>query len=170
MARQIHASIDENGNAKGGSAGDQTGKEVCIRSFDESRDWDYVLIADATTRALMKKKAIKLCKSNLVGYDQNQRNTLHTYMKKYDYNASKYIKSGKKTETDCSAFMTLLAIASGVDELEYKTSGNAPTTSTMVDKFVDTGKFKKKKYSKGMTLKSGYILVQEGHHTAMYLA
>ena len=113
------------------------------------------------------KKGKKICNSNLVGYDQNQRNTLHTAFKKYKYNASKYIKSGEKSETDCSAFMTVLAIVAGVVELEY--TGNAPTTSTMVDAFVETGKFKKKKYKKGMTLKPGYILVKEGSHTVMYL-
>ena len=32
MAMIAHASLDEHGNIKGGNAGDQTGKEVCIRS------------------------------------------------------------------------------------------------------------------------------------------
>ena len=33
MIRLAHASIDENGKVSGGAAGDQTGKEVCIRSW-----------------------------------------------------------------------------------------------------------------------------------------
>lgn len=167
MAQILHASIDENKSTKNGKAGDQTGKEVCIATFNPDRSWDYVLRADKATRALMIAKGKKLCKSNLVGYDQNQRNTLHTSLKKYNYNAGKYVKSGEKTETDCSAFMTVLAIASGVTELEY--TNNAPTTSTMVSQFSKTGKFSKKKYTKSMKLLPGDILVQEGHHTVMYL-
>lgn len=38
----IHASINENGNTKGGSEGDQTGKEICIRSY-YNHPWNYIL-------------------------------------------------------------------------------------------------------------------------------
>lgn len=164
----VHASIDENRNTKGGNAGDQTGKEVCIATFNPNRGWNAVLRPTKTRIAeLMVKKGVKLANSNLVGYDQNQRNTLHDLMQKYDYNAAKYIKSGKKSGTDCSAFVSCLAIASGVKELEY--TYNAPTTSNMVKKFTDTGKFKKLTYSKGMELKPGDVLVKEGSHTALYI-
>ncbi len=37
-----HASINENGKAIGGQAGDQTGKEICIRSY-YNKPWDCVL-------------------------------------------------------------------------------------------------------------------------------
>ena len=33
MIKIGHASIDENGKITGGKAGDQTGKEVCIRNI-----------------------------------------------------------------------------------------------------------------------------------------
>ena len=39
-----HASIDENGNAAYGSAGDQTKKEVCTRNW-YNKSWDVVLRA-----------------------------------------------------------------------------------------------------------------------------
>ena len=38
--RLVHASIDENGTIIGATSGDQTGKEICIRSF-YSHPWDY---------------------------------------------------------------------------------------------------------------------------------
>lgn len=38
----VHASIDESGNIAGGKTGDQTGKEICTRSY-YSYPWDYVL-------------------------------------------------------------------------------------------------------------------------------
>lgn len=171
MAKQMmHASIDENGHASGGKAGDQSGKEVCITTFNADKGWNKVLrCTDADIIEKMIKKGKRLCKSTKVGYDQGQRNTLHTQMKKYKYDASDYDDKGSKSETDCSAFMTCLAIAGGVKELEYSDNGNAPTTSTMVKAFTKTKKFKSMSYKKGMSLKPGDILVKEGSHTAMYI-
>lgn len=40
----VHASIDENGTTKGRKAGDQTGKEICIRKYyTPSYGWNYHL-------------------------------------------------------------------------------------------------------------------------------
>lgn len=40
----VHASINEKGTAKGGKTGDQTGKEICIRSYYEHPSgWTYHL-------------------------------------------------------------------------------------------------------------------------------
>jgi len=169
-AQVIHASIDERGHASGGKAGDQTGREVCIAPFNPDRGWNKVLRCKSS-RIIKKMITIgkKLCKSSKVGYDQGQRNTLHTQMKKYKYDASKYVDEGSKSETDCSAFMTCIAIAGGVKKLEYSANGNAPTTSTMVGAFTKTRKFKSMSYKKGMRLKPGDILVKEGSHTAMYI-
>lgn len=170
MAKVIHASIDEHGNAKGGAAGDQTGKEVCIADFNPDRGWNKVLRCKSSKIVdKMISKGKKICTSNIAGYDQNQRNTLHTQLKKFGYNVSDYIASKVKSETDCSAFMTVLAIAGGVKKLEYDNNGNAPTTSTMVNAFVNSGQFDSLAYKKGMKLKKGDILVKEGSHTAMYI-
>ena len=38
----VHASINENGRAKGGKVGDQTGREICVRSY-YNYPWDCVL-------------------------------------------------------------------------------------------------------------------------------
>lgn len=38
----VHASINEKGTVRGGQTGDQTGKEICIRTYyNYSRGWDY---------------------------------------------------------------------------------------------------------------------------------
>ena len=61
-----HASIDENGNAKGGAAGDQTGKEVCTRSWYD-KSWDKLIrpknsaIAEKIAKA-MEQSIIKTMK------------------------------------------------------------------------------------------------------------
>lgn len=164
-----HASIDENGKAKNGKSGDQTGKEVCTRTW-YNKPWDCVLRPINSTIA--EKSAVACeqgCANNNIGYDQNQRNTLHTEAKKVNYDLSK-IKTG--CETDCSAFMTVCAIAGGVAELEY--TGNAPTTSTMKSKFVATKKYTALTDTKYTTkqdfLKRGDILVKAGSHTVMVLS
>lgn len=40
----VHASINERGQANGGKTGDQTGREICVRSYYKySKGWDKVL-------------------------------------------------------------------------------------------------------------------------------
>lgn len=176
MAVKIgHASIDEHGRARGGSAGDQTGREVCTRDW-YNKPWGAVLRPKSDTLAEKSATACeKLCKCNLVGYDQYQRNTLYSVLKEYNYNVAKYIASKRKTETDCSAFMTICAIVAGAKKLvDYiKTNKNSPTTSTMVNAFKNTGQYTvltDRKYTASSDyLKRGDILVSPGHHTAMAL-
>lgn len=164
-----HASIDERGKASGGRAGDQTGREVCTRSW-YSKGWKYCLRPKSATVAERMAKACEQgCANNKIGYDQGQRNSLHYYAKRCGYNLAII---NTKCETDCSAFMTVCALAGGVSKLEY--SGNAPTTSTMVDKFRATGAFTVLTDSKYLTgdayLKRGDILVKPGSHTVMVLS
>ena len=164
-----HASISEKGTVNG-VAGDSTGKEVCIRDFYVYKGgWDAVLIP--VTDQIAEQSALaceKGCANSKIGYSQNTRNTAHKEAAFVEYQLDK-IKV--PCNTDCSAYMTLCAIAGGVKELEY--TGNAPTTSTMIDKFVATGKYKvsydKKFLSSPDYLKRGYILVKKGHHTVMCL-
>ncbi len=164
-----HASIDERGKASGGRAGDQTGREVCTRSW-YSKGWKYCLRPKSASVAERMAKACEQgCANNKIGYDQSQRNSLHYYAKRCGYNLAII---NTKCETDCSAFMTVCALAGGVSALEY--SGNAPTTSTMVDKFRTTGAFTVLTDSKYLTgdayLKRGDILVRPGSHTVMVLS
>lgn len=166
-----HASIDEHSKASGGTAGDQTGREVYIKNwYLYNGGWDYVLRPVSSSIAEASAKACEAgCANNKIGYDQSQRNTLHTLAKAKGYKLSAITEA---CETDCSAYMTVCAIAGGVTGLEY--SGNAPTTSTMKSAFVNTGKYKLLTESKYRTssdyLKRGDILVKSGHHTVMVLS
>lgn len=168
MAIKIgHASIDENRKIKGGSAGDQTKKELCTRSY-YNIGWEYVLRPKSKTLAEKSAKACeKGCANNYIGYDQNQRNSLNTQAKKVNYDLSK-IKT--RCETDCSAFMTVCAIAGGAN-IGY--GSNAPTTSTMKTRFLISGDYEVITTSKYLTsdkyLKRGDILVKAGSHTVMAL-
>lgn len=168
-----HASIDERGKANGGAAGDQTGKEVCVRSWYNS-GWNVVLRPKSTTVAEKMASACEiLCNGNLVGYDQYQRNTLWDELAKVGWNPSA-LKT--KCETDCSAFMTALAKIAGI-EVQRVSLGNgqynAPVTQTMRTAFGNTGSFEVLTDGKYPTsdsyLKRGDILVRESGHTAMAL-
>ena len=80
-----HASLSENGSVKNGKAGDQNGKEVCIRSW-YAKDWDCVLRPKTSTLANKSASACeKGCANSNIGYDQNQRNTLYTQAKKVKF-------------------------------------------------------------------------------------
>ena len=96
-----HASIDSRGKTKGDVAGDQTGKEVCTRNW-YNKEWDAVLRPKTTALAENSARICEqICACNLVGYDQNQRNTLWNAYK----NTGKVVPT-KAVECDCSSFMT----------------------------------------------------------------
>lgn len=163
-----HASIDENGKTKNGAPGDQTGKEVCTRSW-YSNKWDYLLrCRDGVRAEIMANSCEKACKNICIGYDQNQRNTLRTQLLKANYDIAKI---NAPCECDCSSLMAVCAECAGI-AIPYSYS-NAPTTSTMRKAFTATGFFDVLTDSKYLTsdkyLKRGDILVREGHHTVMVL-
>ena len=102
-----HASIDENGKISVGSAGDQTSKEVCIRSW-YNKPWQYVLrIKDSKVRKQFANNMIDLAKANYAGYDQSQRNTLLAQAKKVDFD---FTKITTKCECDCSSAVTTFPV------------------------------------------------------------
>lgn len=165
-----HASCDENRRASGGKAGDQTGKEVCIRDWYNG-NWDRLIRAKSPTVA--EKMAVfveAVCKNPKVGYDQGQRNTLRVYARAVNWDGSKI---ADECETDCSAFMTVAAEAAGI-KVKYMGGWNAPVTQTMCQAFKDTGAFDVYSDSKYLTgtdyLKRGDILVRQSGHTAMVLS
>lgn len=169
MAIRIgHASLDENKKIKNGQAGDQTGTEVCTRSW-YSKPWSFVLRCKNSSKAeLMAISCEKGCSNKNIGYDQNQRNTLRTQAKKVDFDLNKIVTP---CECDCSSFMTVCAESAGI-AIPYNGT-NAPTTSTMKNAFTSTGMFEILSDSKYLTsdtyLKRGDILVKPGSHTVMAL-
>lgn len=138
MAKYIaHASIDERGKISGGQAGDQSGKEVCIRTW-YSKPWNqFFHIANDAVRIQFGNNMIDMARNDNIGYDQNQRNTILTQAKKADFDFAK-IKT--KCEGDCSSVLTtalLGAIYTVLGSAAYKkalailvVNGNCATTST----------------------------------------
>lgn len=68
----VHASINEKGTTKGGRVGDQTSKEVCIRS--NYGEWDAVLrYPDERVAIAAALWAVGIANDDIHGYDQIYR-------------------------------------------------------------------------------------------------
>ena len=168
MAMIAHASLDEHGNIKGGNAGDQTGKEVCIRSW-YNRPWNVTLrFHDPDMREKCAYAMERAAANNNIGYDQNQRNSLLKAARAYGYDPGKVTT---RCETDCSALVTLACIYAGIAEEALVKSGNSATTSTLKSRLKATGEiqiFTTPAYTAHTDkLIRGDILLYEGHHTAV---
>lgn len=69
----VHASLNEKGGIYGGQSGDQTGKEICVRSYYD-RPWDLVLrYPDPVLADEYTKKAEAIAADPAHGYDQLHR-------------------------------------------------------------------------------------------------
>lgn len=169
MAVKIgHASIDENGKIKNGSAGDQTGREVFTRDwYPHKKGWVVLRCKDAAKRELIAKAMELACKNPQIGYDQWQRDTLFNNVKSRGFDPS---KTTKKVETDCSALVRVcIAYAFGKD-----VAGNIRTIS-LPSMLVNTGLFTKltsAKYCKSSDyLRRGDILCTPvSGHTVVVLS
>lgn len=176
MATKIkigHASISEKGTAYG-EAGDQTGSEVCIKEnftiigTDSSLYPTVVLRPNTSSLAKASAAACEAgCANSNIGYSQTGRNSLYEYAKNTNFDLAKI---NTACNTDCSAFMTVCAIAGG-SKISY--GSNAPTTTNMRSRFKQSGDYTVLTSSKYLTqtdyLKRGDILVCEGSHTVMVL-
>lgn len=179
------ARIDENGNAKGGQAGDQTGREVMVQGYENywNGGWECVLRYNGKRSAVVKnrmmKAAYKLAQYNWVGYDQNQRTTLYSYLSSKDWELKATYKTNiqqhAKMETDCSQLMGCIANIGVCGIIKTQLPNKVPSdvwTGNMV-------KYLKKlgfevvtsgiNFKTGAGLEPGDILLNESHHTALFM-
>ena len=163
-----HASIAENGKVSGGQAGDQTGKEVCVRTWYK-KPWDCLIRFNDTKKAEKIAECMeKACANDLIGYDQLQRNTLLKEARKYNYDVSRV---NVPCETDCSALVSVACMYAGIPESTLTLRGNCATTSTLRQILKSTGEvqvFTTPQYVDGTDrLKRGDILLSQGHHVVV---
>ena len=159
-----NASIDERKKAKGGLAGDQTGREVKIQEW---YSYPWIAVIRPKDRIIAEKIAQTMesaCKNDNIGYDQSQRTTLFDLAEKVNFDLSK-IKT--KCETDCSALVSVCVNAAGIKISKHIYTGNE------LDVLNKTGKFeilRSSKYLyKPIYLERGDILLGKGH-TAIVIA
>lgn len=168
IVKIAHASIDESNKAQGGQAGDQTGREVCVRSW-YNKPWGCVIRFTDSTMANAVARCMEMAAANdKIGYDQNQRNTLLKLARKYNYDVSRVTE---KCETDCSALVSVACMYAGIPESTLTLHGNCATTRTLRQILKATGEveiFTTPLYtSRTEKLKRGDILLKEGSHVAV---
>lgn len=118
------ARSDENGRAHGGKAGDQKdGREVSTQSWYRHRlGWRTFRCKDPVKAGKMAEAMRWFCGTDLIGYDQYQRNTLYSALEAvlWDYTRLKL-----RVETDCSALIRVCAACVGIFLPDFNTSGEA---------------------------------------------
>lgn len=131
--RMSNCGHDENNRYKNGKAGDQTGTEWYLRNW-YSYPWNYVIRwKDEELGELCAELATEAAKNELIGYDQNQRDTFWTHLKASKYRP-KYITVA--CEADCSsgtiAIIRAIGYLKGIKELQ---ECNATYTGDMMSYF-----------------------------------
>lgn len=152
------ASIGENGKAVGGKKGDQTGKEVRVSPYYDFGQDKCIRIRNPSKQKKVAEVAKFLATSNVVGYDQYTRTSLHNVCKSYKWNWNLIKQSIIKgnfplCNTDCSAYYVVCVnIAYGKEMLPNdSTTRNLIRRTTVVNKvnFKLTKQFPPKKWKKG---------------------
>ncbi len=159
------ARIDERGKATGGAAGDQTGKEVSTQDwYLHSKGWVCIRAKEPVVAAAIAATMKAACANPLIGYDQNQRNTLWDALKNKRFDLTKLTV---KVETDCSALVRFCCAAAGIVPSNF-------TTATQISHLRATGAFDiltADKYTRQSAyLRKGDILVTKTKgHTVVVL-
>jgi len=167
------ATSDENGNIRGGKAGDQTGNEVATAKWSySSRDgnynnWKYVIRAkDPGIASRLADCMKKACANDHIGYDQSYPDRCSAYdeAKAVSWQIDKIQNN---CETTCAQIVSVCVNAVGIDVGRYWDS------SQVVDDLRATGKFSILTSSEftasSSMLEPGDILVSPSVHTAMVI-
>lgn len=165
-----NCSGDERGKIKDGQAGDQTKNEWKIRDW-YNRPWNCILrYPDQQVRQLIAQLSIEAANNDMVGYDQNQRDSYWKELQKVDYRPAK-IKT--PCQTDCSAGVIANTKAAGaLKDISKLKNIDASYTGNMKAGFKKAGftVLTDKKYlTNSDYLLPGDILLYENHHTATNL-
>lgn len=159
------ASSDEYGGARGGEAGNQTGRELKKQAwYLSSKGW-RVFRAKETNVAKRIADDMRFAIANKnIGYDQGQRNTLYNLASKVGFDCSKVTTP---CECDCSSLVRVCLAYAGVRLKDFNTVSEAVRLIASDDFIELTGE----KYTdQSAYLKEGDILVTKVQcHTAVVL-
>lgn len=126
------ASIDENGKAHGGQAGNQTGKELKKQKwYLHKKGWRVFRAKRAEVAAKIAQNMIWAVANLHIGYDQYQRLTLYSAAKPLGFNCAKVTED---CETDCSALVRVCCAYAGVMLPNFR-------TPTEPDVLLNSGEF-----------------------------
>ena len=160
---------DERKQYHGGKAGDQTGKEYCLKAW-YNRPWTVILrYPNPTVRMKIAMMAIEAALNNNIGYDQDDRLTFWKSLKAANYDIEN-IKT--PCEADCTSSTSAIVKATGyllgIPGLERVP--NNCTSRNMRQQFTAAGfiPLTNEQYLKSPNyLVPGDILLYESHHAAI---
>lgn len=113
------ASIDENGKASGGKAGNQTGRELRKQAwYKHTKGWRVFRAKDPVVAAKIAQDAKWAVANMKIGYDQSQRLTLYNVSKPLGFNC-KLVSTA--CECDCSALVRVCCAYAGIMLPNFRT-------------------------------------------------
>ena len=148
----IHSRISEDGTIDG-EPGDQTGREVCITEWIESKWTAAFRPCDPYIAEKIAETAADGAKNAHVGYSQKSRLTLYEAAKNVNFNLKKVTKD---CNCDCSSFVAVCVIAAGIKISPDMWTGNLRET------LLGTGAFIEVSPDPGQ-LATGDIILRKGH-------
>lgn len=150
-----HSSIAEDGTMYG-TAGDQTGKEVCIREFWNAKSgWKVLRPYDEVVGQRLAQAMIELCRNDMCGYNAStkQRNSGILLLVKY----GRISDIKEPFNTDCSSAIRLCCRQAGINLPNF-------TTKSEIKTLEGCGYFNKAfDYDALTKLQEGDVLVTSGH-------
>ena len=158
-----HASKDENNKYTGGKAGDQTGKEVCKRTYYKHANGWHALRPKNVNHANAIVEAMQQAVDNdNVGYDQGERSDIMTSLKKY----GSIKKIAEPTECDCSSLVrACIYQATGKDVGSFTTANEA---SVLAKSGLFENKFSV--YSSSSLYNGDILVTQTKGHTVIVIS
>lgn len=155
-----NAVCDENGKAKGGKPGNQTGKELRIQPwYLNKKGWRVFRAKDSEVAKKIAWDCRAACENMAIGYNQSKRNTLYNAAKPFGFDCARVTTL---CECDCSSLVRVCILYAGIKINDFNTTSE-PT------RLLNTGAFEEmigEKYTNSPDyLKEGDILVTrtKGH-------
>lgn len=156
---------DEHRKARGGEAGDQTGKELKVQPwYKNAKGWRVFRAKSAEVAQKLVYDMKAACENSNIGYDQSQRNTLYNVSKPFGFDCAKV---DEPCECDCSSLVRVCVLYSGIKVNDFNTTSEPA-------RLLATGEFEEmvgEEYTdSSKLLKAGDILCTKVKgHTAIVL-
>ncbi|MBO7070547.1 MAG: SH3 domain-containing protein [Bacteroidales bacterium] len=155
-----NAVCDENGHARGGEPGDQTGRELRIQPwYLNAKGWRVFRAKSEEAAKRIAWDCRAACENMAIGYNQTTRNTLYNASKHFGFNCSEVTEL---CECDCSSLVRVCILYAGIKINDFNTTSE-PT------RLLNTGEFEEmegEKYTNSPDyLREGDVLVTrtKGH-------
>ena len=160
-----NAVCDENGHARGGKPGDQTGKELRIQPwYLNKKGWRVFRPKSAEVAQKLVYDMKAACENENIGYDKSQRSTIYNVSKPFGFDCAKV---DEPCECDCSSLVRVCVLYSGIKVNDFNTTSEPA-------RLLATGEFEEmvgEEYTdSSKLLKAGDILCTKVKgHTAIVL-